>query len=284
MRKVIYLDELLLVNFAAGAVFLLGAGLMTGHRCKGGRLLMGAVISGISSLALLLPQQPFVLALLYKVGVCVSGTAAAYGWPGLRAFVQLCAWCVLLSLAMTGMVLLPGAETRNLSVYLPLSPGLLLACAGGVYLVLRGMVALFGRVRPPLFDAQITLYGCTGVVHVFCDTGFFVQEPLSGRTVILVRYTAVQTLLPRAMQEYLEAQLSGKAAVPPPGCGVRMVPCTTLSGRMLLPAVPVQALARYEKGHCRVQHDLLAAFCSAGQPDGPWTALVGEQTAAQLGR
>ena len=34
--KVLYIDELLLVNFTAGAAFLLAAGLLAGVRCRGG--------------------------------------------------------------------------------------------------------------------------------------------------------------------------------------------------------------------------------------------------------
>lgn len=252
----IYLDELVLVNFAAGALFLLGAGLLTGQRCRGGRLILGAALSGAASLALLAPEQPFMPALLYKISVCAAAVAAAYGWPGPRAFGQLCVWCALLSLALTGAVLLPGVETRNLSVYLPLSPGLLLVCTGGVYLALR----------------------------VFCDTGFLVEEPLSGRTVMLVRYPAVSGVLPGPLCTYLEEQLAGQPAVPPQGYGVCLVPCSTLAGQQLLPAVPVQALECRAHGRARAQNGLLAAFCTADCPPGTWTALVGEQTAARLGQ
>lgn len=284
IRTVIYLDELVLVNFAAGALFLLGAGLLTGQRCRGGRLILGAALSGASSLALLAPEQPFMPALLYKISVCAAAVAAAYGWPGPRAFGQLCVWCALLSLALTGAVLLPGVETRNLSVYLPLSPGLLLVCTGGVYLVLRGLVLLFGRTRAPQFDARLTLYGRTVELRVFCDTGFLVEEPLSGRTVMLVRYPAVSGVLPGPLCTYLEAQLAGQPAVPPQGYGVCLVPCSTLAGQQLLPAVPVQALECRAHGRARAQNGLLAAFCTADCPPGTWTALVGEQTAARLGQ
>ena len=40
--KVLYIDELLLVNFTAGAAFLLAAGLLAGVRCRGARLAAGA--------------------------------------------------------------------------------------------------------------------------------------------------------------------------------------------------------------------------------------------------
>ena len=48
MKTVLYLDELLLVNFALGAALLLGAGLLAGRSCTGARLGAG---SGAAALA-----------------------------------------------------------------------------------------------------------------------------------------------------------------------------------------------------------------------------------------
>lgn len=287
IKTVVYIDELLLVNFAAGALFLLGAGLLAGQRCRGWRLILGASVAAASSLALLAPEQPLALSLLYKVCVCSGSVAAAYGWPGARPFGQLCVWCVLLSLTLTGAVLLPGVQARNLSVYLPLSPGLLLACTGAVYLTLRGVLLLFGRSRAQDFDAQLTLCGAEVPVRAFCDTGFLVSDPLSGRAVVLVRYPAVRQALPPPLRGYLDAALAAPAAgelpLPPPGLGVRLIPCSTVMGRCLLPAVPVQALTRRVRGRTWAQHDLLAAFCSAEEPPGCWSVLVGAEVAQKLG-
>ena len=41
MKTVVFVDELLLVNFAAAAALLLGAGLLCGRSCTGLRLCVG---------------------------------------------------------------------------------------------------------------------------------------------------------------------------------------------------------------------------------------------------
>ena len=157
IKTVIYLDVLLLTNFVLGALFLLAAGLVSGQRCSGGRALCGAAVAAASSLALLVPTAPWSVGLLYKGGTGALAVAAAYGWPGWRAFVRLLAWFWLLNLMLTGAVLLPGGrmEVNNLSVYLPLSPEVLLVSAGCVYggltLALRlrgGAGTLCGRGSP----------------------------------------------------------------------------------------------------------------------------------------
>ena len=50
MKTVLYLDELLLVNFALGAALLLGAGLLAGRSCTGARLLAGSGAAACSML------------------------------------------------------------------------------------------------------------------------------------------------------------------------------------------------------------------------------------------
>ena len=138
MKTVIYLDELLLTNFLAAAALLLGSGLLCARQCSGLRLMAGSAAAAAASLGILLPELPGPAAFLYKVFTCCAAVAAAYGVPGLRNFVQLCVWYLLLNLLLCGAVLLPGVQSANLCVYLPLSPGRLLLCCGAVLAVLRG--------------------------------------------------------------------------------------------------------------------------------------------------
>ena len=115
-------------------------------------------------------------------------------------------------------------------------------------------------------------------VRAFCDTGFSVQEPLSGRTVVLVRFGAVQGRLPPALGTYLEQHFAGAAPLPVPALGVRLVPCTTVAGHCILPAVPA-SLCRTGSpaGQGRAEH-LYAAFADLPPPPDGWEVLVGVET------
>ena len=179
MKTVIYLDELLLTNFLAAAALLLGAGLLCARQCSGLRLMAGSAAAAAASLGILLPELPGPAAFLYKVFTCCAAVAAAYGVPGLRNFVQLCMWYLLLNLLLCGAVLLPGVQSANLCVYLPLSPGRLLLCCGAVLAVLRGVLFCFGRAGTRCFAAVLELEGAVLSVQAFCDTGFSVQDPLT---------------------------------------------------------------------------------------------------------
>lgn len=279
MKTVLYLDELLLTNFVIGAALLLCAGLLSARTCSGRRLLAGSTAAALASLGLLLPELPKPAAFLYKGVTCCGAVAAAYGLPGARSFARLCGWYVLLNLLLCGAVVLPGAESANLCLYLPLSPGRLLAACGAVYAVLRGALFCFGRAQRSSFAALLELDGCTVPVQAFCDTGFAVQEPLSGRAVVLVYYPAVRSALPDALRRFLDAGFAGRFPPPPPELGVRLVPCTLITGHCLLPAVPGRCL-RAGRNHVS---GFLAAFCWPDAPPEHWTLLLGSELARELG-
>ena len=277
LKTVVFVDELLLVNFAVSAVLLLGAGLLCGQTCTGLRLCAGAGAAALCTLALLAPTWPGLLAALYKVVTCCAVVAFTYGLPGVRGFARLCAWYAALNFALCGAVMLPGVQANNLTVWLPLTPGRLLLCCGAVYAVLRGVLACFGRPRRGCFAAMLELGGTALPVQAYHDTGFALQEPVSGRMVVLVRWPAVCTALPAPLQAYLTGWFAGTAPVPPPELGVRFVPCATIAGHTLLPAVP----AALRVGSRRIP-GLLAAFCAPEAA--PWTLLLGDDVAEVIER
>ena len=282
IKTVIYLDVLLLTNFALTLLFLLAAGLLAGVECRAGRLLLGGAAGAASSLALLAPEAPDAAALLYKVSTAALTVAAAYGWPGGRCFARLVGWFCAGNLLLAGALLLPGAQTNNGCIYLPLSPGALLAGAGGVVLAVQGVLRFLGRGGGQVFPARLTVANTALDVRAFCDTGFSVQEPLSGRAVVLVRFGAVRGRLPPSLGTYLEQHFAGAAPLPVPALGVRLVPCTTVAGHCILPAVPASLCCTgFPAGQGRAEH-LYAAFADLPPPPDGWEVLVGSETVSSL--
>lgn len=285
MKTVIYLDVLLLVNFAVAALFLLAAGLLCGVCCRGGRVILGACVGAAASLALLAPEAPWPLALLYKCATGALAVAAAYGWPGGRCFLRLTAWFWAANLLLTGAVLLPGAQANNFSVYLPLSPGVLLASAAGVYLAVQGVLRALGRSAGPTFPARLTVGGTALTLRAFCDTGFTVQEPVSGKAVVLVRLDAVRAMLAPPLAAYLTSYFAGSSPPPAPELGLRLVPCTTVAGHCILPAVPAEllpavpdtapAFPRSAPHASAAAQPVYAAFADLPPPPQGWDLLVG---------
>ena len=278
MKTVIYLDELLLTNFLAAAMLLLCTGLLCARQCGGLRLLAGSAAAAAFSLCILLPELPGAAAVLCKAFTCGAVVAAAYGVPGPRGFARLCAWYLLLNLLLCGAAVLPGVQSANLCVYFALSPGRLLLCCGAVSALLRAVLFCFGRAGSRSVAAVLELDGAALPVQALCDTGFSVQDPLSGRAVVLLHYPSVRDGLPQALRIFLDSYFACGTA-PPPELGVRLVPCTTIAGHCVLPAVPAKAL---RVGSRRVQ-GFLAAVSRPETPPEHWTALLDSELAGQLG-
>ena len=279
MKAVIYLDVLLLTNFVLTLIFLLAAGLLCGVSCCAGRLLAGGGVGAAASLALLAPEAPDSLALTYKVATAALTVAAAYGWPGTRCFLRLVGWFCAGNLLLAGALLLPGAQTNNGVLYLPLSPGALLAGAGGVYLAVQGVLRFLGKGGGQSFAARLVISGVSLPVRAFCDTGFAVQEPISGRAVVLVRFAAVEHRLPSPLRDYLTQYFVGASPPPDPALGLRFVPCHTIAGHCILPAVP----AEFAPSDTSAPERVYAAFADLPPPPDGWDVLVGSEIISSRG-
>ena len=240
-------------------------------------LFRSSAAAAVSTLVLLAPPWPAPLAVLYKIASCCGVVAVCYGVAGVRSFARLCGWYAALNGLLCGAVVLPGVQANNLSVLLPVRPGQLLLCCAGVYGLLRGLLAVFGRPQRGCFAAVLQIAGATVPVQAYHDTGFTLQDPLAGRRVVLVQYPPVRSRLPAPLRAYLDSWFAAGTA-PPPGLRVQFVPCAAVTGHCLLPAVPA-ALCR---GQRRVP-GLLAAFCAPDAPTGAWTLLLGDDVAEEVG-
>ena len=281
--KVLYIDELLLVNFVAAAAFLLAAGLLAGAQCSGLRLAAGAALAAASCLILLAPALHPALALAYKAAAGAGTVALAYGWPGARCFARLGGWYLALNLLLAGAAgLLPAGHSANLTAYLDVTPGRLLAGPAAVYLGVRLLLGLLGRPGRPAVPAVLEVAGAQVGVLAFFDSGFTLADPVSGRAVVLVRYDAVRPALPEAARAALDNALAGGDALPDPSLGLRYLVCGTIAGRTLLPALPAAALTRRAGGRLWREKGLLAAFCPGGADEG-WTLLLGADLAGRMG-
>lgn len=191
---------------------------------------------------------------------------------------QLCAWYLLLNLLLCGAVLLPGVQSANLCVYLPLSPGRLLLCCGAVLAVLRGVLFCFGRAGTRCFAAVLELEGAVLSVQAFCDTGFSVQDPLTGQAVVLVYYPAVRSALPQELRTFLDRYFAcghGTAAGAAGAAGALHHHCRALCAA----CGPGQSPARGQPPGTGFSGCVLPPET----PPEHWTALLDSELAGQLG-
>ncbi len=182
-----------------------------------------------------------------------AGRGGADALPGLwgGSAREICCW--------RGVAPARGPDQQRLHLPAPLAGG----TAGGRGrggAGCAGVLRFLGRGGGQVFPARLTVADTALDVRAFCDTGFSVQEPLSGRAVVLVRFGAVQSRLPPALGTYLEQHFAGAAPCPSRRWGCALFPAPPWPGTVSCrPSRPACAAPPPPAGQGRAEH-LYAAF------------------------
>lgn len=253
-KTVIYLDVLLLVNFLCAYFLLLAAGALSGVRAGFWRMAAGAALGALSALILFVPELPYPLQVAYKL---ISGgvvCAAAFGVKAVRRWLTASCWFAALNIALAGVAMLAilnsGTkilQTGNLTVYLRVSPLLLVGCAALCCLAVELGLRLLGAAKPapPTVGLELTLCGSVLHLRAQLDTGCHLKDPITCLPVLLVSYPDAKARLPAPLQEYLDDWFAGRRRQSlPQGATLRLVPCQTATGNSLLPGFSVGGISQ----------------------------------------
>lgn len=252
IKTVVYLDVLLLTNFLTAYLLLLAAGALSGQRAPFARMLAGSALAALSALILFAPEQPYPVQVAYKAATALGITAAAFGWRSRRRLVTAACWYAALNIALAGAVLLVilrtgtrVADTANLTVYLRVSPLLLLALSGACCAAVELGLRLFTRREAPTKTAGLELELCGQPVRLRAalDTGCHLRDPVTCLPVLVVSYPDAKARLPDAVNTFWTSGLPGPPGPtrrPARGCG--WCPAARRQKRACCPALQCRAL------------------------------------------
>lgn len=248
----IYLDVLLLVNFLTAYFLLLASGVLSGQRASFGRMLLGSAVAALSALVLFVPEQPYGIQLLYKVATAFLITAATFGASSKVRLMTAACWYAAMNIALAGLALLvilrTGTnllQTGNLTVYLRISPLLLVGLSGAGCLTVEVGVRVLERRKPTTESIGIEVELADMPIHLraMLDTGCHLKDPITCLPVLVVSFPDAKNRLPESIRVYLTAWFAGKApGEPPEGVRLRLIPCQTASQRSLLPGFAVRQI------------------------------------------
>ena len=262
MEHTIYLDILFCVNFVVDYILLLTVRRFLSLSCRRRRLLAGAAAGGLLSCVILLPPMPFVVSLAVDILSACIVVAAAFAPMGRPEFIRTAFVFFAVSFVYCGMMIAvwiifsPGnIVVRNSSVYIGVSPAVLIITTLVCYLILKLFFWIGAKSVPEkiICSAEITLTGKATVVSGRLDSGSELREPFSGEYVIVVRESALPQLrlreaLSRETPEISDAQ-------------VRLIPFSSVGGEGILPAVRCdKVIIRQGKKEYRVRAYI--AVCS----------------------
>lgn len=234
----IYIDILFCVNFIIDYTMLVSVKRFLSLNTRTRRLLLGAFIGALSSFVILIPAMPKVLSVLYNIAAALILTAAAFLPVKRIVYIKAAAAFFMISFCFCGLMTAALAVfspqnvvIRNSTVYIGISPFVLIALTLICYIAMRIIFRITGRSMPKKIKCRVsvTYQGKTVEADGTVDTGNTLHEPFSGESVIVGRADTFKTMLDaeRCMK------LCGEGDIPE---GVRLVPFSSVGGCGVIPA------------------------------------------------
>lgn len=252
----VYLDLVVLLNFAVDFLLLLGTNRLAGYPTDWCRSVLASALGGAYAGICMLPGFRFMGNVLWRT-VCLAGIGGiAFGWN--RSAVKRGGVFLLLSMALGGIALSLG--TTHI-------PALILA-AGGTWLLCHICFDV-GVGQQEYVPVQISHGGKTVSILALRDTGNTLRDPVTGEPVLVVSGDVAEKLL-GLTQEQLRSPLDTLTRRLLPG--LRLIPyCAIGQGSGMLLAL------RMERVKIGVQEkSTLVAFAPEGLGKGTvYQALAG---------
>lgn len=272
---VIYLDVLIVLNWFIDYLLLSSTARILRLPFRRWRMVLGALLGGVSSCLIFLPAMPFPLSMLIKAVAGSLIVLMSFPWLGLRSFGKQLLVFVVISALFAGVATAvwyfaapAGFVVANGVVYYDVPPLLLV----GLTVLSYGCIRLYDRLirkKAPL-NREYTLTLALGTEEVrlraLYDTGLHLTEPFSGSPVVVVRQAAVYSKLPDALQEALSMRdqpgcslyASESGAAQAVASRLRMVPFQSVGGDGLLPAFQVKKVRISGPG--RAEKDITGVY------------------------
>ena len=200
----VYIDVLITVNIFIDFFLILCTKTLLHISQKLSRLIFGAVLGGVFSLAALLPRIPFGLNLIFDAALAVPIILVSFGFCSFKLFLKRFIVYFFCSFFFCGIMIFvytsfkpKSMEIYNDVIYFNISPFLLIILTLVCYYAMK----LWGRFS----GSEISKSVCT--VRVFdrekqaefkalVDSGCHVREPFSGDYVIIAEKELLQELEP----------------------------------------------------------------------------------------
>jgi len=250
MQTPVYVDVLLVLNYAVTALLVVCTAKLMGIRIKRREIVTAALLGSLGSLTIFLPFMGFFPLLLTRILLSGLIVLAALPFRGAGQFFK--GWFIFFAVnfffagVMLGIWMLfapSGMLYYNGVVYFNVKPMTLLLATVAAYLLLRlgNWLSRGGRLSGNRCRATIKLKGNTCALEALIDTGNSLYEPFSGAPVIVCRLEALKHLLEAPFYQALKkGDLEAAARVP--GVKFRMVPYAGLGSSGALPAIQIDEL------------------------------------------
>lgn len=236
--RVIYIDILLLLNFYVTYFLIVGACCILHRKISVSRRILGSLTGTLSSLMIFLPELPLMANIALKIAVSLIITLASLGFGNIRIFIKSSAVFFIINCVYAGIMLAlwlfcapMGMVYNNGISYLDIPfPAVILSTSISYVILL-----IIRRVLDSKTDLdkkyQIEIVTSTGkaTLTAIPDSGNKLTDFLTGLPVIFCNIDKCSDICPQEVYMYLADM--NKENIPLQG--IRLIPCSTVSGDTL---------------------------------------------------
>lgn len=277
---IIYVDILLVINFAINFVLLRITSLLVRKPSTLGRISLAAALGALGALSLFI-NLSFWSLLTFRVLLTALMTASAFKAKNLFEFITAAACLFCASFLLSGILLLwqsltapRGVMSRNGALYLSISAPMLLICCAVSYMAASFLSALMsqGKSKENFCRATICCEGGCCAVTALIDSGSSLCEPFSNCPVMVCEQRAVEAVTPKAVKSFVRY---GTAQEDFGQNGLRLVSYRTIDSEGLLPAfLPREMYLSFEGGKTVKANDCYIAVLPGAIGGSGYAAVI----------
>lgn len=276
LTQTIYIDILFCLNFIIDYIILLSVRKFLSLAASRKRLLLGAMTGGICSFVILLPSLPSGLSVLIGIlTACIVVTATFYPMSR-KKFIKTSAAFFLISFCYCGAMIAlwiffspNNIVIRNNSVYIAVSPTVLVITTLFCYVILRVIMRITGRGVPDKLRCRVIVEynGIKKETDGTIDTGNTLKEPFSGECVIVARTEIFRDMFDA--EAYMKMTENSEKF----NKNVRLIPFGSVGGKGIIPAIKPDKV-RVISGDEETEVSAYLAFCREENMTGGVNLLV----------
>ncbi len=280
MSNIVYIDILILIN-AIISYFLLKVCIAISQRSvRTLRLCIASAIAGVFSLSLFLHINSFLLIAL-EIASAAFIVFICFGFINARVFLKHFFLFLACNIAFAGFVILfimLGAKNisfKNYSVYINISPVLLIGCILSMYVLIQISTYIFGKFTPKqkaVFSVCVDSKTISGTVLL--DTGMNIKDVMTGKNVALCSYASLKSQLSQNLSDALQLYFTHKQLT----CGLWLISVKTASGMSMMPVIGANSLqvntAQDFKGRVKIIQEIALCFTNEQIADASVDMLI----------
>ncbi|MDR1464109.1 MAG: sigma-E processing peptidase SpoIIGA [Oscillospiraceae bacterium] len=221
MSEVIYADVLIAINIFVTYLLLAASSLLSAVPAKRWRMLLAALLGGVSALLIFLPPSPWWLWLLVKTACSAALVWTAFGFQKWRRYLRCFGAFFGVNFGFAGVMLAlwftvkpNGMFYQNGAVYFDIGLVTFILLASFCYALIRGLVFLLRRRHPQGNDYRATIHmtGRSITLPALHDSGNTLTDGFTGAPVMVAEFDALRTFLPAPLLGFFRGETGTEPA------------------------------------------------------------------------